>query len=91
MSIIDILDLEGEAISKTICEYTTNNFIRSYATKLSKIKYPEEKEKLTYIIGELTNWYKKEIDNIKNDKYVHNRESHIKSYGLLEEIKKDLD
>lgn len=49
MSIEEIILVELEGIAKTIFEYTSDNYIRSYAKQLEKINYPDEKLKLVLL------------------------------------------
>jgi hypothetical protein len=90
MNIEEVIDLESEALAKTICEYCTDNYIRSYANKLSGLHYPSDESKIKFIVTKLFNWYKTEIDNIVSQEYISSKESHIKSYQLLEEMVKIL-
>lgn len=87
MRIENIVQVELPALSRTIREYTTDNYISSYAEQISSIKYPEEKEKLVILIEKLLEWYQNEIDIIKKGEYIHSKSSHEKSFLLLEEMK----
>ncbi|MBN2605273.1 MAG: hypothetical protein JXR62_05530 [Bacilli bacterium] len=86
----DIVLLELDGLSKTICEYTTDNYITSYAKQLSLIIYPKDKEKLIILVDKLFNWYAKEIKIIKKSEYIYNLEAHLKSYELLKTMKAQL-
>jgi len=86
MSIKDILELEGDALAKTIMDYSTDNYIRNYALKLTQLHYPEQKEQILIVVTRLLDWYRVEIETIKSQQYVHNKEAHIKSYEILENL-----
>ena len=79
----EIVNIELEGITKTIHEYTTDNYIRSYSKQLERISYPAEKDKLRMIVKRLCEWYKENIDVILSGEYILNKESHKKSYNLL--------
>lgn len=81
-----IVDYEMQAISRTISEYSTNDFIASYAKQLLNIKFPSDNDKLTFLVTKLLEWYEEKLQVIKDNKYIHNKESHIKSYELLQEL-----
>lgn len=88
MVLEQIIQVELRALSRTIREYTTNNFISSYAEQMSDIDYPRDKEKLIVLTDRLLEWYSKEIKVIKNGEYIRSKESHEKSYLLLKEMKR---
>ena len=90
MKIEEIMNVELEGITKTIHEYTTDNYIRSYSKQLEKILYPVEKEKLRLIVKRLCDWYKDNIDVILKREFILNKESHKKSYNLLLELSNSL-
>ena len=76
--------IEKFAMSRTIKDYTTDNFISSYADQLKKCKYPEDKTILLILLNKLSGWYKKEIEVIMKGEYIHSKESHRKTYELLD-------
>jgi len=87
-TIEEIVLLELGALSKTIKEYSTDNYIVSYAEQLRVIKYPEEKEKMIILVTRLRNWYDQEIETIKIGQYIHSKEAHLQSYKLLQNLEK---
>lgn len=91
MSLEQIIQVELIALSKTIREYTTDNYIQSYAEQISRINYPEDKEKFYILVMKLLHWYNSEIKVIKSDKYIYEKKSHIKSYELLLQLKQKLE
>ena len=91
MRIENIVQVELPALSRTIREYTTDNYISSYAEQISSIIYPQEREKLAILISKLLEWYQNEIDVIKKGEYIHSKSSHEKSFLLLKEMKELLE
>jgi hypothetical protein len=86
MSIDEIITFDLPAISKTIREYTTDNFIQSYASQLLEVRYPQEQQRLYILVTRLLAWYDGVYDRIKNDPYVHSRDAHFKSHELLKKL-----
>jgi hypothetical protein len=86
MELKDIFILEIEGLSKTICDYTTDNYITSYAKRLEKLNYPEDKDHICLIIKRLNEWYDQNMHEIRNNQYIHNLAAHEKSKELLETI-----
>ncbi len=76
--------LEKDGLSETIIQYTNDNFIRSYANKMSLFQDTIDNEMFGLIVGKLLDWYKNELPKIEKNEYVVNKESHLKSYHLLE-------
>jgi len=67
-------------------EYTTDNYISSYAEQISLVKYPADKDVLMKLIDRLLSWYETEIKEIQKSDYIRSKESHKKSYELLKEL-----
>lgn len=88
MKIEDILYLELEGLSKTIKEYTRDNYIISYSSKLCELHFPDDKSKINLISDKLLIWYKNNIDTIKTNQYLPNVDAHLKSIDILEELYK---
>lgn len=88
MKIEELLYLELEGLTKTINEYTRDNFIISYSSKLCELKFPEDKIKMNILSCKLLAWYKENIDDITSNQYLPNIDSHIKSIKILEELYK---
>lgn len=91
MSVEEIVRFELKALSKTVREYTTDNYIASYAEQLTTINYPDEKDSLIGLIDRLLEWYELEMKEIQKSDYVRSKESHQKSYKLLKELKNLLE
>ena len=83
MSLIDLYDIEVSSISRTIQDYTVENFIQTYSNQLTKLDFVRDHDKLLYIVNELVDWYKGNIDSILTSKFVMNKQEHVKSYELL--------
>lgn len=88
MNIEELLYLELEGLTKTITDYTRDNFIISYSLKLSKLSFPEDKSKIHLITKKLLDWYEDNIEDIKSNQYLPNVNAHIKSINILEELYK---
>lgn len=88
MKIEDILYLELDGLTKTIMEYTRDNYIISYSQKLCKLKFPEDKTRINTISGKLIEWYKDNIDDIKSNHYLPSVSAHMKSIGILKTLYK---
>ena len=87
MNIENIVNVEFPALSRTIRDYTTDNYISSYAEQIASIQYPTEETKLLILIDKLIEWYSSEIKVIQKGEYIHSKESHKKSYELLLEVR----
>ncbi len=86
MDLKEIFLLEIEGISKTICDYTTDNFITSYARKLEGLHYPDDRDQIQLISYRLKDWYDIHLPELKSNKFIHNMEAHLKSYELINYI-----
>ena len=83
MSVEEIMLLELDGLKKTICDYTTDNYINSYADQLAKLHYPEDEKKFNLLVKRIYSWYKEIMPEIEADEYVHNKAEHIKSYKIM--------
>ncbi len=90
MRIEEVVLLELEGISKTIYEYTTDNYIRSYTKQLERINYPTDKNKLVLLVDRLCEWYSKNINQIIDGEFTLNKEGHKKGYNLLLDMQREL-
>ncbi len=86
-----IIKHDLKAISKTIRDYCTDNFINSYAEQLVSINYEDDQESFLFVVNKLIEWYSTEITKIKQNEFVYGKQSHIKSYETLQQIKSNLD
>lgn len=90
MKLNEITLLELEGISKSIYEYTTDYYIRSYCKKLTGISYPRDERVLFLLVVRLCDWYEVNIDNILKGEYILNKKGHLKGYDLLLQMKNQL-
>ncbi|MFA7076338.1 MAG: hypothetical protein WC152_06700 [Candidatus Izemoplasmatales bacterium] len=90
MTIEEIITIEFEGLSQTIMQYSNDNFIKSYAKKLLSIEFPKDRNLLTKLVDNLTTWYSSKIEEIKSSDYVVTKESHIKCYKILMNLKEQL-
>lgn len=91
MNIEEIITIEFEGLSQTIMQYSNDNFIKSYAKKLLNIEFPKDKEILIKLVDNLFNWYTSKIEEIKSSDYVISKETHLKSYSILKNLKEQLN
>lgn len=90
MNIEQIVSVDFPALSRTVMEYATDNYISSYAEQLKTIKYPQESSKLIILVDRLVDWYSKEIEVIKKSEYIHSKKAHERSFELLLCLKDEL-
>lgn len=91
MRIEEILNIELDGITKTICDYTHENFITSYTEKLKSLIYPKDKRWVQLIVAELIKWYEANMNEIMDNNYIVNKKEHQKSYILLKEMSNILE
>lgn len=84
----EIMELEKEGISKTIIQYTRDNFVKSYAEQFVKCEYPKDKKLIKLLADRLVIWYRATYSEIKNGQYVLDKERHQYTYRLVREIRK---
>ena len=75
--------VEKHAMSRTIRDYTTDNFISSYAEQLNACNYPDDKTIILILMDKLHEWYESGIDRIKKGEYIHSKESHYRTFELI--------
>ena len=86
MSIQDLLELELEGLINTIRNYTSNEYIISYASKLIEYKNNRNDELVITLSKKLYVWYSSEIELIRKSDFTSNKESHEHSIEILEQI-----
>ena len=86
MNIDEIIELELEGIIKTICDYTSDTFVRSYAKKLGEINYKKDPLLFMKLVERLIDWYELESDKIFTSPYTFNKEGHKKTMTLLKQM-----
>lgn len=87
MELSDIFLIEIKGLTKTICNYTTDDYITSYAEQLLYLKYPEDLRQIKLIIERLDKWYQDNITLIRDNKYIHNLQAHEKSLEIIDALK----
>lgn len=83
MNLTHSYNIEKYAMSKTIQDYSCDYYITNYAEQLVQYKYPEDSVLIGIILNKLKQWYSGEIDRIKKGEYVHSKESHYKTFDLI--------
>lgn len=86
----DFLLLYKTPISQSVLEYATDNFTKNNAKKLVELNENKNKNELIIVIKELIDWYEKNLDTIKQDRFVVQKEDHIRGYNLLQVIETQL-
>ena len=86
MELKELFLIEIDGITKTITDYTTDNFVISYANKLQQLKYPEDNEQIQLICTRLKDWYDNNLQEITTNQFIHNLDAHMKSYDLINQI-----
>lgn len=84
MSLENEMIIEIEGLSKTIIQYTNDTYIRSYASRIQNLDFVRQREILVILIEKLIGWYQTEIELIRCNEYVVNKNAHFKSYELLQ-------
>ena len=87
---INYLLLYKKPISECILEYATDNFTKNNAHKLIELNEDNHKGELLLVINELIEWYQTSIESIKKDRFILNKEDHMRSYDMLQCIKTQL-
>lgn len=87
----EIMQYEISGLSKTICEYSTDNYIISYAKQLVDCKYPDDMMSIKYLVRHILEWYEQEISIIEKNNYVYGVRNHEKSIMLLRELRRCLE
>lgn len=84
----EIVNIELDGISRTIIEYSTDQFITSYAEKLCKVEFRNNPVFLKSLVDRIRIWYDNHIDDIKKSQYVQHKDLHQKSYEIILELSK---
>jgi hypothetical protein len=86
----DYFLLYKRPISESVLEYATDNFTKNNAKKLIELNEDKNKNELLIVIKELIGWYEDNLEAIKQDRFVVQKEDHIRSYNLLQVIEKQM-
>lgn len=86
MNGLKLLQIEYEGIYGTIDDYTSDANITNYLLKLKEGIDELDYDTVKYSLEEIISWYDKNINEIRNNRYVFNFDSHSKNKTLLKEI-----
>jgi DNA-binding ferritin-like protein len=73
-------------LANTINEYTRDHYVKNYTKILVESLEENDCESIEGVVKRLLSWYQKVIEDIRNDKFIYNKEQHEKSIKLLEDI-----
>jgi uncharacterized protein (DUF4213/DUF364 family) len=90
MSLEDFKSYEVVGIANTIREYTRNHFVLSYTDILIETSKSDDYIKMIGVIERLVKWYDVVLEKMENDKYLYNKEQHVKGYQLLKSAQFEL-
>ncbi len=82
--------IELDGVIGTIHTYTRNPFMMGYTKELKKAVRQNDVDTMKIILDKVIGWYNEELDKIKNDEYVFNKNMHEKAYGILKEYREGL-
>ncbi|HHU53641.1 MAG TPA: hypothetical protein GXZ43_06165 [Clostridiaceae bacterium] len=82
----EILKIEFDGIRNTISHYTKDNLVLNYLEKMQIAIEENDFKKVLYFLDKLCVWYKENIDEIRNNRFVYNQEEHTKAKSILEEL-----
>lgn len=85
------LQYEFPGIKAVIDEYTDGGFICNFLKGLENGISNRDKDKTSYFLKELCNWYEQNWTEICDNEYVNNKEEHKRNRELLNEILKGID
>ncbi|MFH5881744.1 hypothetical protein [Liberiplasma polymorphum] len=82
--------VELNGIIETIHTYTRNPFMMGYTKELRKSIRQNDIEMLQIVLDKVISWYNEEIEAIKSDEYIFNKNMHEKAYDILKEYREGL-
>ncbi len=82
--------IELNGIIETIHTYTRNPFMVGYTKELRKSMKYNDMDTLRIALDKLIGWYNEEIEAIKSDDYIFNKNMHEKAYDILKEYRQGL-
>lgn len=86
LRINEIVNIELDGISRVIREYSTDQFITSYAEKLCKNEFRNNSMYLKSLVERIRAWYEKNIDSIQKSQYTQHKDLHKKSFDIIVEL-----
>ena len=84
MTIEDLINIELPGTLGTIEDYTSDHYILNYISLMRSSVYPKDIGRMIVLISKLRKWYKKEIKQIKNNRFIKNLDAHNKSIDILD-------
>jgi len=82
--------IELEGVIGTIHTYTRNPFMMGYTRELKKAVKQNDVDTVKIILDKVIGWYNEELEKIKSDEYVFNKNMHEKAYGILTEYRQTI-
>ena len=86
MTAIQELAIEYEGMLGTIKQYSCDPYVISYLNKLRTAIQEEDFEMIRIMISKLDEWYEENIEEIQENRWVINLNSHFKTHKLLKEF-----
>ncbi len=86
MTIIQELEIEYDGMLGTIKQYSCDPYVISYLGKLKVAIQKEEIDMIRIMIDKLNEWYEENINEIEENRWVINIDSHHKTQRLLKEF-----
>lgn len=86
MTVIQELSIEYDGMLGTIKQYSCDPYVMSYLNKLKEAIYDEDYYMIKIFITKLNDWYDENINEIEENRWVINVNSHHKTQKLLREF-----
>ena len=80
------LKIEWDGIYGTVEDYTSDSNVMNYLTKMKEGIDDLDYDIVKYSLKELIDWYDRNINEIRSNRYVTNFDSHKKNHALLKEV-----
>lgn len=86
MTALQELSIEFDGILGTIKQYSCDPYVTSYLNKLKEAIRNEDFSMIKILISKLDEWYDENINEIEENRWVINLDSHHKTQRLLREF-----
>ena len=86
MTVLQELAIEYDGMLGTIQQYSCDPYVISYLNKLKSAIHSKDFEMIRIMINKLDEWYNENINQIEENRWVINKESHHKTQRLLKEF-----
>jgi hypothetical protein len=86
MTVIQELSIEYDGMLGTIKQYSCDPYVMSYLNKLEQAIQQEDISMIKILINKLNVWYDENINEIEENRWVINLNSHHKTQQLLREF-----